>query len=86
MRHRDKLLALTPRCADQMLTPPSAGENPLVAGLVVTQVTGLPGAESFSYNATIAAGGSNSVGFQGTWISSDAAPTALTLNGATCST
>ena len=34
----------------------------------------------------LAAGQSTSVGFQGTWTSSDAAPTAFTLNGATCTT
>jgi hypothetical protein len=37
-----------------------------------------------SYNGAIAAGGSVTVGFQGTWTSSDAAPTSFTLNGATC--
>ncbi len=37
-----------------------------------------------SYNAAIAAGGNTSIGFQGTWTSSDAVPTAFTLNGATC--
>jgi hypothetical protein len=39
-----------------------------------------------SYNGTIAAGGSTSIGFQGTWTSSDAAPTAFTLNGGNCTT
>ena len=39
-----------------------------------------------SYNGTIAAGGSASVGFQGTWTSSDAAPAAFTLNGGNCTT
>ncbi len=39
-----------------------------------------------SYNGALAAGQSTSVGFQGTWASSDAAPTAFTLNGATCTT
>ena len=38
-----------------------------------------------SYNATIAAGSSVSLGFQGTWTSSDAPPAAFTLNGAPCS-
>ena len=38
-----------------------------------------------SYNGAIAAGSSVSLGFQGTWASSDAAPTAFTLNGAPCS-
>jgi hypothetical protein len=37
-----------------------------------------------SYNGTIAAGGSVTVGFQGTWTNSDAVPTSFTLNGATC--
>jgi endo-1,4-beta-xylanase len=39
-----------------------------------------------SYNGAIAAGGSTTVGFQGTWTNSDATPTAFTLNGATCTT
>lgn len=39
-----------------------------------------------SYNATIAAGANTSLGFQGTWTSSDAAPTAFTLNGNNCTT
>ena len=39
-----------------------------------------------SYNGTIAAGASITDGFQGTWTNSDAAPTAFTLNGATCTT
>jgi hypothetical protein len=38
-----------------------------------------------SYNGTIPANGSTSLGFQGTWANSDAAPTAFTLNGASCS-
>jgi O-glycosyl hydrolase len=39
-----------------------------------------------SYNSTIAAGGSTSLGFQGTWTASDAVPTSFTLNGTACST
>jgi hypothetical protein len=39
-----------------------------------------------SYNATIAAGGNTSLGFQGTWTNSDAVPTSFTVNGSTCST
>ena len=39
-----------------------------------------------SYNAAIAPGGNTSLGFQGTWASSDAAPTAFTVNGAACTT
>ena len=37
-----------------------------------------------SYNGTIPASGSTSLGFQGTWTSSDAAPASFTLNGAAC--
>jgi O-glycosyl hydrolase len=39
-----------------------------------------------SYNATIAAGGSTSLGFQGTWTSSDAIPASFTVNGTACAT
>jgi O-glycosyl hydrolase len=39
-----------------------------------------------SYNATIAAGGNTSLGFQGTWTNSDATPTSFTVNGTTCAT
>jgi O-glycosyl hydrolase len=39
-----------------------------------------------SYNATIAPGGSTSLGFQGTWTTSDAPPTSFTVNGTTCTT
>ena len=39
-----------------------------------------------SYNATIEAGGNTSLGFQGTWTTSNAAPTAFTLNGTSCAT
>ena len=37
-----------------------------------------------SYNGAIAAGGNTSFGFQGTWTSSDAAPSSFTVNGVTC--
>ena len=39
---------------------------------------------NLSYNASIAAGGSTSLGFQGTWSASDAAPTSFSVNGTTC--
>jgi len=39
-----------------------------------------------SYNGAIAPGGSTSLGFQGTWTNSDAAPAAFTVNGAACAT
>jgi endoglucanase len=38
------------------------------------------------YNGAIAAGGSVGFGFQGTWSSSDAAPTSFTINGSACTT
>jgi len=38
------------------------------------------------YNANIPAGGSTSLGFQGTWSTSDAAPTSFTVNGTACTT
>ncbi len=37
-----------------------------------------------SYNGTIAPGNSTSVGFQGTWTTSDAAPASFSLNGTPC--
>jgi endoglucanase len=40
---------------------------------------------AMSYNATIAAGQSVAVGFQGTWSASDASPTSFAVNGAACS-
>ncbi len=41
-------------------------------------------ATNASYDGTIAPGGNTSFGFQGTWNSSDATPTAFTLNGTAC--
>jgi cellulase/cellobiase CelA1 len=38
-----------------------------------------------SYNGTIAAGGSASPGFNGSWTGSNGSPTAFTLNGGQCS-
>jgi endo-1,4-beta-xylanase len=40
---------------------------------------------NLSYNATIAAGTSTTLGFQGTWTNNDAAPTAFSINGSRCS-
>jgi hypothetical protein len=39
---------------------------------------------SESYNATIAAGSSTSLGFQGTWTNSDTSPTSFSVNGTAC--
>lgn len=50
----------------------------------VTQSGSAVTATNLSYNATIAPGGNTSFGFQGTWTTSDAAPTAFTLNATTC--
>jgi hypothetical protein len=36
------------------------------------------------YNGSIPAGGNTSLGFQGTWTNSDAAPTSFAVNGVTC--
>lgn len=38
------------------------------------------------YNGSITAGGSTTIGFQGTWSASDTAPATFTLNGAACAT
>jgi O-glycosyl hydrolase len=53
---------------------------------VVTQSGESVSIANESYNATIAAGGNTSLGFQGTWSASDAAPTSFTLNGTACTT
>jgi cellulase/cellobiase CelA1 len=37
-----------------------------------------------SYNGTIAAGANTTLGFQGTWTSSDASPTSFSVNGTAC--
>nr|WP_225845915.1 arabinofuranosidase catalytic domain-containing protein [Streptomyces sp. HPF1205] len=50
----------------------------------VTQSGKAVTAKNMDYNATIAPGASTSFGFQGTYTSSDASPTAFTLNGTTC--
>jgi hypothetical protein len=42
-------------------------------------------ATNASYNGSVAPGASTSFGMQGTWTSSDAPPTAYTVNGASCS-
>ena len=41
-------------------------------------------AVNMSYNAAVPAGGSTSFGFQGTWSSSNASPTAFSVNGKAC--
>ncbi len=51
----------------------------------VTQSGTAVSAVNLSYNATIAAGGNTSLGFQGTWTSNDNAPTTFKVNGSTCS-
>ncbi|HEX5400975.1 MAG TPA: cellulose binding domain-containing protein, partial [Pseudonocardiaceae bacterium] len=51
----------------------------------VTQTGKQVSAVDAGYNATIAPGGSTSWGFQATWTSNDAAPTAFSVNGTACS-
>jgi poly(hydroxyalkanoate) depolymerase family esterase len=48
--------------------------------------TGQVTAKNVSYNASIAAGGSVTIGFQGTHTGNSAAPTAFSLNGSACTT
>jgi endo-1,4-beta-xylanase len=50
----------------------------------VTQSGAAVTATNASFNGTIAPGGSTSMGFQGTWASSDAVPTAFSVNGSAC--
>jgi hypothetical protein len=52
----------------------------------VTQSGSAVRATNVSYNAAIPAGGNVSFGFNGSWTSNDANPTAFTLNGAACAT
>ena len=62
---------------DQKVTSDFNGPAPSQSGETVTLTNA-------SYNGSIAPSGSVTVGFQGTWSTSDAAPTSFTLNGATC--
>jgi endo-1,4-beta-xylanase len=50
----------------------------------VTQNGAAVTATNASFNGTIAPGASTSMGFQGTWASSDAVPTAFSVNGSAC--
>ncbi len=43
-------------------------------------------ATNLGYNATISSGSSQTLGFQGTWTSSDSPPSSFTLNGSACAT
>lgn len=42
-------------------------------------------AQNLSYNSSLAPGASTSIGFNGSWTTSNPAPTSFTLNGAACS-
>jgi O-glycosyl hydrolase len=64
---------------DQKVTSDFNGPAPSQTGETVTLTNA-------SYNGSIAPNASVTVGFQGTWTNSDAAPTAFTLNGASCTT
>jgi poly(hydroxyalkanoate) depolymerase family esterase len=61
---------------DQKITS-AWGSVPSQSGAAVTLT-------SVSYDATIASGGNTTLGFQGTWTSSDAVPTSFSVNGSTC--
>ncbi len=50
----------------------------------VSQAGASVSAANLGYNATITAGGSQSLGFQGTWAVNDTAPASFTVNGAAC--
>ncbi|MER6596299.1 cellulose-binding domain-containing protein, partial [Micromonospora purpureochromogenes] len=41
-------------------------------------------AQSLSWNGSLASGASTTIGFNGTWAGSNAAPTSFTLNGTAC--
>jgi hypothetical protein len=56
-----------------------------VWGATVSQAGAAVTGTNVSYDATIpASGGTVSFGFQGTWTTSDSAPTSFTLNGTAC--
>ncbi len=69
--------------AGTVMNAPAAAQQQ--ANGVVTQSGESVSIGNESYNASIPAGNSTQLGFQGTWTSSDAAPTAFTLNGTACS-
>ena len=50
----------------------------------LTQTGASVSAASLSYNSTIAPGGSQTFGFQGTWSASDVSPTSFSVNGSAC--
>jgi chitodextrinase len=52
----------------------------------VTQTGANVSAANMSYNGTINPGGNTAFGFQATWSGTNAAPTAFTLNGSSCTT
>lgn len=64
---------------NQRLTPPGWSATWSQSGTTVT-------ATNLTWNAAIPPNGSVSVGFNGTYSGSNPAPTAFTLNGATCTT
>ncbi len=55
-----------------------------VTNAVVAQNGETVTASNASYDATISPGGSTTLGLQGTWSASDAAPATFTLNGTAC--
>jgi hypothetical protein len=53
--------------------------------MALTQTGQSVSATNLAFNAAIPAGGNQTMGFQGTWTSNDAAPTAFRVNGSACS-
>jgi endo-1,4-beta-xylanase len=53
--------------------------------MALTQTGQSVSATNLSFNTTIPAGGNQTMGFQGTWTSNDAAPTTFSVNGKACS-
>jgi endo-1,4-beta-xylanase len=67
-------------------TYPSGQQVTSAWNATVTQTGSQVTAADAGYNATIGAGGSVSFGFNGNWSGTNTAPSAFTLNGATCTT
>lgn len=63
------------------------GDQRITSGwnTTVTQTGARVAAANVSYDATIAPGASQTLGFQGTWTASDTAPTTFRVNGTPCS-
>jgi cellulase/cellobiase CelA1 len=63
-----------------------AGDQKVTNGwnATITQADNSVTATNLSYNASIAPGGTQSFGFQGTWTTGNSSPTAFAVNGELC--